>query len=191
MGGIIKLIKNLFSGIFSFVGGIFGIGKSGYFMELDEAKLESVKAKASEAKDAIVENAKSAVATVEAAAKSTADSVAKTADSVAESVKETVATTEQNGKTTVKSAEETGKAAAKSLKAKSKKAEPAPATAESNGSTNGTTPPVPANAQNVPEPTVNFASEYLTPKPTNTRRRPGANMNSYLEMAKNVKTPNN
>lgn len=175
MGGVFNLIKNLFSGILSFIGGIFGGKKSGYFMELDEAqvaKLDSVKAKASEAKDAVVENAKSAVATVEAAAKSTADSVAET-------VKEATTTTE-----------ETVKPAAKSVKAK--KAEPVTAEkAETNGSSNGAKPSVPAETLNLPQPTVSFATEYLVPKPTNSRRRPGANMSSYLDMAKTVKTPNN
>lgn len=177
MGGVFNLIKNLFSGILSFIGGIFGGKKSGYFMELDEAqaaKLDSAKAKVSEAKEAVVESAKSAVATVEAAAKSTADSVAET-------VKEATAT-----------AQETAKPAAKSVKAKANKAEPATAEkAEINGSSNGAKPPVPAETLNLPEPTVSFATEYLTPKPTNTRRRPGANMGSFLDMAKTVKTPNN
>lgn len=182
MGGVINLIKNLFSGIFSFIGGIFGGKKSGYFMELDEAqvaKLESVKAKASEAKDAIVENTKSAVAAVESTAKSAVDSVA-------EGVKDTATATEASAKSATKSVK------AKAAKAESAKPEPVKVeTAETHGSANGAKPPVPANALNLPEPTVSFASEYLVPKPTNSRRRPGANMGSFLDMAKTVKTPNN
>ncbi|MER3478677.1 MAG: hypothetical protein C4287_22195, partial [Leptolyngbya sp. ERB_1_2] len=120
MGGVINLIKSLFSGIFSFIGGIFGgKKKSGYFMELDEtqtAKLESVKAQASDAKDAIVEKTKSAVAAVEATAKSAADSVA-------EGVKDAAATTEATVKSAVKS-EAPAKSAVKSAKSKSEKAEP-------------------------------------------------------------------
>ena len=50
MGGLIKLIKNLFSGIFSFLGGLVGGKKSiagsapktkkssGYFLELDDSE---------------------------------------------------------------------------------------------------------------------------------------------------------
>ncbi|MEB3218294.1 MAG: hypothetical protein VKN72_18965 [Nostocales cyanobacterium 94392] len=34
-----------------------------------------------------------------------------------------------------------------------------------------------------------FAPKYLIPKNDNTRRRPGANMNSFLDMARQVKTP--
>ncbi|MER3435056.1 MAG: hypothetical protein C4288_16970 [Leptolyngbya sp. ERB_1_1] len=183
-----NLIKSLFSGIFSFIGGIFGgKKKSGYFMELDEtqtAKLESVKAQASDAKDAIVEKTKSAVAAVEATAKSAADSVA-------EGVKDAAATTEATVKSAVKS-EAPAKSAVKSAKSKSEKAEPVKSgTAEPNGSANGAKPPVPAETLNLPQPTVSFASEYLVPKPTNSRRRPGANMGAFLDMAKTVKTPNN
>ncbi|MDJ0697363.1 hypothetical protein [Mastigocoleus sp. MO_188.B34] len=36
---------------------------------------------------------------------------------------------------------------------------------------------------------TNFATKYLIPTSTNGRRRPGANMNSFLEMARTVKTP--
>lgn len=35
----------------------------------------------------------------------------------------------------------------------------------------------------------NFATKYLMTPSGNGRRRPGANMNSYLEMARQVKTP--
>jgi hypothetical protein len=34
-----------------------------------------------------------------------------------------------------------------------------------------------------------FAPKYLIPKNNNMRRRPGANMNSFLDMARQVKTP--
>lgn len=34
-----------------------------------------------------------------------------------------------------------------------------------------------------------FAPKYLIPKNDNMRRRPGANMNSFLDMARQVKTP--
>ncbi|MBD1846662.1 hypothetical protein H6F89_25215 [Cyanobacteria bacterium FACHB-63] len=175
MGGVIKLIKNLFSGIFSFIGGIFGSKKSGYFMELDEAEA------AKPAATPKLEEAKSAVATVEATAKSTANAVA-------EGVKETTAATAAPKSVKAKPAK------VESVKVESAKVEPAEAEpvaiAETNGSTNGAKP-VPANPLNLPQPTVSFATEHLVPKPTNSRRRPGANMGSFLEMAKTVKTPNN
>ena len=37
--------------------------------------------------------------------------------------------------------------------------------------------------------TVNFATDYLMPSSSNSRRRPGANMNSFLDMARQVKVP--
>ncbi|UBF25856.1 hypothetical protein K9N68_30655 [Kovacikia minuta CCNUW1] len=47
-----------------------------------------------------------------------------------------------------------------------------------------------AKALNLPEPKVtNFATDYLLPTSTNGRRRPGANMASYLNLARQVKTP--
>jgi hypothetical protein len=40
------------------------------------------------------------------------------------------------------------------------------------------------------EPTeTTFAPKYLVPSATNGRRRPGANMSSFLDMASQVKTP--
>jgi hypothetical protein len=46
-----------------------------------------------------------------------------------------------------------------------------------------------AQALNLPKPTVTFASTYLAPgNESSGRRRPGANMTSYLDMAKQVKT---
>jgi hypothetical protein len=64
-------------------------------------------------------------------------------------------------------------AAAKAEKKSVKKAEAVPAPA-----------PVVAPAPAAP-PITNFATDYLIkPSSTSTRRRPGANMNSYLDMAR-------
>lgn len=50
----------------------------------------------------------------------------------------------------------------------------------------------PAKSVKSDEPVeTNFATKYLMPNSTNGRRRPGANMNSFLEMARTVKTPIN
>lgn len=165
MGGVINLIKNIFGGIFSFIGGILGGKKSsGYYMELDEAK--STKAEPAKAETKVA--APVAAATTEVKQSEPVKAEAPKAKSAkAEAPK------------------------AESAKAKAKKATAEPATADVNGSTNGAKPPVPANTLNLPQPTVSFATEYLVPKPTTSRRRPGANMGSFLEMAKTVKTPNN
>jgi hypothetical protein len=61
---------------------------------------------------------------------------------------------------------------------------PAPVAAEA-----AKTAPV-ATALNLPKPTVTtFATDYLVPKATTSRRRPGANMTAYLDMARQAKTP--
>ncbi len=46
-----------------------------------------------------------------------------------------------------------------------------------------------AKKQSVEPVEKNFATKYLMTPSGNGRRRPGANMNSYLEMARQVKTP--
>ncbi|MGA7938222.1 MAG: hypothetical protein WCA35_32025 [Kovacikia sp.] len=47
-----------------------------------------------------------------------------------------------------------------------------------------------AKALNLPEPKVaTFATDYLLTSGSNGRRRPGANMASYLNLARQVKTP--
>jgi hypothetical protein len=50
-----------------------------------------------------------------------------------------------------------------------------------------TTTTEPAKPAAVKETT--FAPQYLVPSSSNTRRRPGANMNTYLDMARQVKVP--
>ncbi len=51
-------------------------------------------------------------------------------------------------------------------------------------------PPKPAPApQKAPEPVSGFATSYLMPNATTPRRRPGANMSSFLGMAQQMKGP--
>ena len=147
MGSFFNFLKNLFSSLFSFVGGFLGSkkkqtaiegsasaprksGKSGYFLELDEAK-----------------GIGNVVAPIKA--------VAAPATAKAES---------KNG------------AIAKPIVAAEPKPAPKPAGANA--------------ALNLPQPTVTtFAPKYLAPSgSSNGRRRPGANMSSFLDMARQVKT---
>ncbi|HEY9295281.1 MAG TPA: hypothetical protein VIQ31_02705 [Phormidium sp.] len=72
--------------------------------------------------------------------------------------------------------------------AKAKKAEPAPAPKPEPAPT-----PVSAAAtkgKTQPEPEKTFAPNYLMPSGSNGRRRPGANMSSFLDMARQVKPSN-
>jgi hypothetical protein len=51
-------------------------------------------------------------------------------------------------------------------------------------------PPAPAasNGKVEPQAELTFAPNYLLPKSTNSRRRPGPSMNTFLDMARQVKT---
>lgn len=152
MGGLIKFIKNFFSGIFSFLGGLVGGKKSiegsapktrksaGYFLELDEA--ESPKA----AVNKTTAETSSTIAFSEAT---------QTLKKESSERSETLAT---SGNGSVSSAPVAEKAAA----------------------------PV-AVAVAKPEASVEFATKYLVPTSNGSRRRPGANMNSYLDMARAMK----
>ncbi|MEH1924629.1 hypothetical protein [Nostoc sp.] len=173
-------IKKLISGIQGFLGGILGFitgllpGKkksNGYFLELDEAK-DAVKEVASNAKkvaDTVSSNAKKVTATItsEAATSSKPDSLngTKTAAAKAKSAKNSKAADVQLVQT-----------------AEGLKVEPA-----KNGKA--------AAAKVIKEqPTeTTFAPKYLAPSTTssNGRRRPGANMSAYLELARQIKTPKN
>ncbi len=77
----------------------------------------------------------------------------------------------------VKPETETAKAAKKSVKkAEAKKAE-------------ATSVPVSAPAPTAP-PITNFATDYLIkPSSMSSRRRPGANMNTFMDMARQMQTP--
>ncbi len=168
-------IKNLIAGILGFITGLLpGKKKSnGYFLELDEAKsikpLETVKEAASntqKAAEKVATEAKKAVETVISDSKKEVETVpSKTAAS-------------SNGKKAAAS-----KGDSKSVKAskngKAPKAEPKPELT-----------PAASKVAKIPAETT-FAPKYLAPSATssNGRRRPGANMTSFLEMARNVKTP--
>ncbi|WP_017714763.1 hypothetical protein [Kamptonema formosum] len=65
------------------------------------------------------------------------------------------------------------------------KAEPAPAKPAQSAAPAKESKPQPPKAA---EPAGGFATSYLVSTSTSTRRRPGANMNSFLNMATQVKT---
>jgi len=177
MSGLINLIKSLFSGIFGFIGGLFGGKKAiagstpkakksnGYFLELDEAKETTV------VKAAPADESAEAVTLPNAAQPMT---VAK------EVVEEAVSQT--NGKST--------KSSSRKEKLAALAADQNPAAG--NGKTAAATPeapkqPTPAVTK-APVSETAFATKYLIPTNTGTRRRPGANMASYLDMARKINT---
>ncbi|MBN3889445.1 MULTISPECIES: hypothetical protein [unclassified Nostoc] len=183
-------IKKLISGIQGFLGGILGFitgllpGKkksNGYFLELDEAK----------------DAAKDAAKEVASSAKKVADTVTSTVASNAKKVAETI-TSEAPTSSKPDSLNGT-KTAATKTKAKEKSAKnPKPAdvqlvqTAEGLKIEPGKKAKAAAAKVLKEEPTeTTFAPKYLAPSTTssNGRRRPGANMSAYLDMARQIKTP--
>jgi len=207
-------IKKILSGIVAFFLGFFSNKKSlegkpdkprkrnGYFLELEETEVpkelkavaksvaettNQVKAKAAEATNEV--KAKAAEATNEVKAKASelvsankAESSkaepakaekAKTTDAPApakvEATKaETTPTNEQPAKPEVELIQ-----TAEGVKAQAvKPAKPAKTIADRNGKADST-----------------FAPNYLMPSASSSRRRPGANMSSFLDMARQVKTP--
>jgi hypothetical protein len=157
-------IKKLISGILGFLTGLLpGKKKSnGYFLELDEAK-DVAKEVASNAKKVT-----SAIAS-EASTQSKPDSLNGTKTSAQKDKAKSAKNPKPADVQLVQTAEglkiEPGKNA-KAAAAKILKEEPKETT---------------------------FAPKYLAPSATssNGRRRPGANMSVYLDMALQVKTPNN
>ncbi|MBD2436537.1 hypothetical protein H6G69_06925 [Nostoc sp. FACHB-110] len=158
---MIKLIKNLIGGILGFVTGLLPGKKKdgGYYLQLDES-------------GEVVEPTPKAV---EAAQPAAATNGTKATAQPAEETPAPVAQTEPQP-------EKKPALATKAVKAKASKngkvepAEPAKAPA--------------AVAAVKKEPTeTTFAPKYLIPTSTNGRRRPGANMSSFLDMASQVKTP--
>ncbi|MBC6431208.1 hypothetical protein FM036_10430 [Nostoc sp. HG1] len=170
-------IKNLISGILGFITGLLrGKKKSnGYFLELDEAKdaakdaANEVASNAKKIAETVVSNAKKVTATIgsEAPEASKPASLNGTKTAAAKTKEKSPKNPKPADVTLVQTAEglkiEPGKNA-KAAAAKVLKEEPKETT---------------------------FAPKYLAPSATssNGRRRPGANMSAYLDMARQVKTP--
>lgn len=202
-------IKKILSGIVAFFVGFFSNKKSlegkpdksrkrnGYFLELEETEVpKELKAVAKSVASATNEvKAKAAEATNEVKAKaselvSTKAESSKPITSKAEPAKaEKTKTTDTPAPAKVEAAQAktapTNKQPAKAeaevelvqtaegVKAQAvKPAKPAKTVADRNGKADST-----------------FAPNYLMPSASNTRRRPGANMSSFLDMARQVKTP--
>ncbi|MEH1944019.1 MAG: hypothetical protein V7L01_27910 [Nostoc sp.] len=178
-------IKKLISGILGFITGLLpGKKKSnGYFLELDEAK--------DAAKDA---------------AQEVASNVKKVAETVASNVKKVTATETPEAPEASKPASLNGtktaaakgkeKPAAKEKDKSAKNPKPADVTLVQTAEGLKIEPGKKAKAaaakvlKEEPKETT-FAPKYLAPSATssNGRRRPGANMSAYLDMARQVKTP--
>jgi hypothetical protein len=157
-------IKNLIAGILGFVTGLLPGKKkgNGYFLELDEAK--SIKP---------LETVKKAASKTQKAVETVISDSKKEVETVPSK-----APASSNGTKPVASIADS-KSVKASKNGKAPKAEPKPELT-----------PAASKVAKIPTETT-FAPKYLAPSATssNGRRRPGANMTSFLEMARNVKTP--
>ena len=177
-------IKKILSGIVSFFLGFFSSKKSlegkpnkprkgnGYFLELEETEVpKELKAAAKSIASATNEVKAKASELVTAATTKESESNAKAEPAKAEKVtaKAETPTKKQPPKAEVELVQ-----TAEGVKAQVvKPTKPVKAVADSNGKA----------------ATSTFAPNYLMPSASNSRRRPGANMNSFLDMARQVKTP--
>lgn len=183
MSGLVNLIKSLFSGIFGFIGGFLG-GKqadkslepapqknkkrSGYFLEFDDTQNNGA-------------TNSTAVALVEAPAAEQPMTVSKETLVDAAKVELTNADATSGKKSSRKE-----KLAALAAADKPAAGKSATATADKTADDPQSVPATVAVAPLEPDAEHAFASKYLIPTNTGTRRRPGANMTSYLEMARKM-----
>ncbi|MEH1872424.1 hypothetical protein [Nostoc sp.] len=169
-------IKKLISGILGFITGLLpGKKKSnGYFLELDEAK------------DAAKDAAQEVASNVKKVAETVVSNVKKVADITSEAPEASKPASLNGTKT----------AAAKGKEKSAKNPKPADVTLVQTAEGLKVEPGKNAKAaaakvlKEEPKETT-FAPKYLAPSATssNGRRRPGANMSAYLDMARQVKTP--
>ncbi|MDF5728605.1 MAG: hypothetical protein PUP92_11350 [Rhizonema sp. PD38] len=213
---MIDFIKNLISGIVNFFSGLFRSTKEGYYMVLDEAAdaipLEQAKQAVSDAKQAVetaASDAKKAVETAASDAKKAVETVTsdtqKAAGTVATNTQKVAETATSNTKKVAKTAASNTQKAAEKVASKvpaasngkktsSAKAEPQVdielvQTAEGVKAQPAETGKSAAKVLQEPVKDTTFAPKHLAPTNTNGRRRPGANMSSFLDMARQVKTP--
>ncbi|MBE9035421.1 hypothetical protein [aff. Roholtiella sp. LEGE 12411] len=185
---MIGFIKKLITSILGFVTGLLPGKKkgNGYYLELDESKDAKPLDAAKEAVKDVASSAKKATETVASNAKKATEIVAS--DTQVSSKPDSLnGTKTAAAKTNAKAAKETKSA---------KKAKPADVelvqTAEGLKIEPGKNAKAAAVKVLKEQPTeTTFAPKYLAPSTTNSngRRRPGANMSAYLEMARQIKTP--
>ncbi|PLZ33849.1 hypothetical protein [Fischerella thermalis] len=190
-------IKNLITGIMKFITGLLPGKKkgNGYYLELkEEAETTPPVAAAKATAEKVAAVAKSAADKVTELTESEADkSVAETNGAKQSPAPVAAAPETSNGAKDVKKpSRKTSIKSAKKAKAEAKPESTVELVQTAEGVTievkEDKAPAVAAKAQ--PTETT-FAPKYLMPTSTNGRRRPGANMNSFLEMARQVKTPAN
>lgn len=189
---MISFIKNLISGIVNFFIGLLGGKKnSGYYLELKEDGDENnLVSKAKKAVETVTENTQKAVETV-------TENTQKAVETATENTQQAVEAAKSKTKKALKTAKETVPAGSNGKKDTKATTTIKPSEVELVQTAKGVkaqaakkekTPTQNATPDQLKETT--FAPKYLTPTNSNGRRRPGANMTSFLDMARQVKTPN-
>ncbi len=168
MSGLINFIKSLFSGIFGFFGGLLGGKKKTEALSGSEAKPAAKKSNSGFYLE--LDESKAGAAQADSPAP------AQTASGATTEAKPTEA---QPAKTSRKE-----KLAALAEGRQPAAATPAPAKAPT---TKPATAAAPAPKPATFEPETEFATKYLVTNGSNSRRRPGANMSTYLDMARKMK----
>jgi hypothetical protein len=164
MSGLINFIKSLFSGIFGFFGGLLGGKKKTEALSGSEAKPAAKKGNSGFYLELDDSKGGAAAQASSPAPAQTVNGATAEAQPAKSSRKEKLAAL----------AEGKQPAAAIPAPAKAPTAKPAAATAPA---------PKPATF----EPETEFATKYLVTNGNNSRRRPGANMSPYLDMARKIK----
>lgn len=166
MSGLINFIKSLFSGIFGFFGGLLPGKKKTEALAGSEAKPAGKKGNSGFYLE--LDDSKGG-----AAAQAASPDPAQTTNGATAEAKPTEAKPAKSSRKEKLAALAEGKQpAATSAPAKAPTAKPAVA-------------PTPKPA--VFEPETEFATKYLVTNGNNSRRRPGANMSPYLDMARKIK----
>ncbi|NMG06477.1 hypothetical protein [Brasilonema sp. UFV-L1] len=190
---MIGFIKNLINGIVNFITGLFGKKKNGgYYLEFDEAAeatKQAAKQAASKAKEAAESVVSKAQEVVEPVVSKAQEVVEPAASKAQQAVKPAASKAKKAAKSVATQAADNNgtKDAATATKSK-------PAKVELVQTASGVKPepakPEKAKAVIQQQPAEStFAPKYLAvPNSTNGRRRPGANMTSFLDMARQVKT---
>lgn len=171
-------IKKLISGILDFFTGLLRGKKkgNGYFLELDEAK---------DAANELASNVKKVAETVTSNTK-------KATATIASQASETLSPSKPDSLNGTKTAADKAQAKAKSAKNSKPADVQLVQTAEGLRVEPGKNAKAAAAKVLKEQPTeTTFAPKYLAPSATssNGRRRPGANMSAYLDMARQIKTP--
>jgi hypothetical protein len=161
-------LQNLIRGIVAFFSNLFKPKKSEYFMEYADGKAPTL-------------NDKAPVQSQKDSASSQSDVVTSVGKPEAQTMPTSPA---------AEATEATQEVSRKAKRFRGKAPEQAPAQhAEAPApAVPLTAPAVAAKALNLPAPTVTFAPDYLNPAKNGAsdRRRPGANMGSFLDMARQV-----